>query len=367
MNDPAETLVTESLEAHAASAPSDAALLGTVHRRLRRRRRARSTGAVVLVCAAVAVAGVGLRTLVHPADPGPGPTASIAQPPPGWHWESYADVEVQVPDTWAEIGAGPLSTCPDQKPPVQGWVGRPTMLTTFLSACGNLPPASERVPYLLFDFNATAGVTQYDAGWTKEVRRVGVMGLTAFGADDAVRARVLDSARKIDGADSNGCAPTHRAATDAVVRPAGPGLTAIGAVESIRICAYRTQQLASVPPLLASAGLTGDQARTVGAALRDAPMLPNVMTSSKDQAAKRPLSSTHSSKCLTTSDNEILVVQLHGDRGDQEVVVRLASCGPLDTDDGRRVRSLTKASVGPLLDAVGRPEDRSPLLERLLK
>jgi ferric-dicitrate binding protein FerR (iron transport regulator) len=86
MNDPAETLVTQSLASHAAEAPSDTTLLGTVHRRLRRRRRTRAAGVVVLACAAVIVAAAGVQSLTRPEDAGP--AASPAQPPPGWHWES---------------------------------------------------------------------------------------------------------------------------------------------------------------------------------------------------------------------------------------------------------------------------------------
>ncbi|GAA1531644.1 hypothetical protein [Kribbella lupini] len=369
MNDPAETLVTRSLESHAGSAPSDATLLGTVHRRLRRRRRARTAGAAVLACAAVAVVGVGIHSLVRPEV---APAPSVAQPPAGWHWESYANVEVQVPDAWTEINAGHLATCPKEKARMAGWVGRPSMLPGIAMGCGvfvgggvDVGAPANRVPYVLFDFNAAPGVTRYDAGWTKEVRAVGALKVEVFGTDDAVRERVLASARVIEGADSNGCAPTHPVATQPSYRPAGDGLASVGTVESIGICAYNSTPYPRVPPLLASAGLTGDQAREVGAALLDAP-LPDIAATSEDETGRTPLSSTHSSRCAT-SDNEVLVLQVRGDRGEQEVVVRLDSCGPLDTNDGQRIRLLTKASAGPLLDAVGRPEERGPLLTRLLK
>ncbi len=366
MNDPAETLVTESLESHAASAPSDATLLGTVHRRLRRRRRARTAGAAVLACAAVVVAGVGIHTLTQPDTAPP-----VAQPPTGWHWESYANVEVQVPDQWTEISAGRLATCPAEKPRLTGWVGRPSMLPTLAMGCGDsvdggdVGTPANRVPYVLFDFNAAPGVRRYDAGWTKEVRAVGALKVEVFGTDAAVRSRVLESARVIDGVDSNGCAPTHPAATGAAGRPAGAGLASIGTAESIRICAYTTRVLPRIPPLQASASLSGTEAGTVGAALRDAP-LPEVRPASGEPNGKTPLSSTHSSGCQTT-DRELLVLTLDGDRGDQEVVVRLAPCGPFYTDDGHEIRTLTKDSIRPLIDAVGRPEELGPLLESILK
>ncbi|MGC4940095.1 hypothetical protein [Kribbella sp. DT2] len=354
MNDPAETMVTQSLETHAGEAPTDEALLGTVHRRLRRRRRARTAGVAVLAGAAVAVVATGIHSLTRPD--APGPTATSAQ---GWHWESFANVEVQVPDAWKEIGSSHHTTCVDSKAPSSGWVGRPTMLPVFLNACGEVPALANRVPYLRFDFNAKPGVTQYEAGWTREIRAVGALQVEVFGTDAAVRARVLDSARTIDGVDSRGCAPSHPAATDAGARPTGEGLAAVGAAESIRICAYRIQQMSRTPPLLASAELTGDQAREVGAALRAAPP-PSFGPSNGEPEA------TDGTLCRP-SDEEVFVLQVHGDRGDQEVVVRLTGCGPYDTDDGRQLRTPTKQSIGPLVTAVGRPESRGPFLTNLLK
>ncbi|GAB2568427.1 hypothetical protein [Kribbella endophytica] len=361
MNDPAETLVTESLESHAASAPSDATLLGTVHRRLRRRRRARSAGVAVLACAAVAVAGVGIRSLVHPTA-APGPTASIAQPPPGWHWESYANVEVQVPDQWTEISAGRLTTCASKRPAWDGWVGRPSALPTIAMGCGSEVSAlADRVPYLLFTFNETPGVKQYDAGWTREVRAVGALQVEVFGADAAVRTRVLDSARTIDGVDSNGCAPAHAVATQPSYRPTGKGLASVGTAESIQICAYKSAASSRIPPLLASASLSGDQARDVGAALRAAPESGAFTTSHPDRPA-----TVKGALCLT-GDPEVFVLRVRSDRGAQEVVVRLNGCGPFDIDDGVDFRVPTKPAVEPLVTAVGRPQSPGPFLTNLLK
>jgi hypothetical protein len=177
---------------------------------------------------------------------------------------------------------------------------------------------------------------------------------------------VLDSARTIDGVDSRGCSPTHPAATNEVVRPTGEGLAAIGTAESIRICVYRTLELSQIPPLLASAELTGEQARKVGAALRTAPP-PAVVATSGDPTTTVDEPRVHLNSGCRTTDDEVFVLQVHGDRGDQEVVVRLTGCGPFDTDDGRQIRSPTKDSVGPLVTAVGRPESRGPFLTTLLK
>lgn len=363
MNDPAETLVTESLETHAASAPSDATLLGTVHRRLRRRRQARTAGAVVLGCAVVAVAGVGIHSLTRPDTAPP-----VAQPPAGWHWESYANVEVQVPDQWTEISAGRLATCPAEKLRSDGWVGRPSMLSQLATGCGvvaqgaaDVGEAANRVPYVLFDFNAAPGVTQYDAGWTKEVRAVGALKIAVFGTDASVRAQVLDSARVIDGVDSNGCAPTHAVATQSSYRPTGKGLTSVGVADSIQICAYNAAGSAQIPPLLASASLSGDQARDVSTALRTAPEAGAFATSRSGEPV------TVQGSICRAGHPEVFVLRVRGDRGTQEVVVRLNGCGPFDVDDGVDLRVPTKAAAQPLVTAVGRPQSPGTFLTNLLK
>jgi hypothetical protein len=359
MNDPVETLVTRSLEAQAEAAPSDAMLLGTVHRRLRRRRRARTAGAAVLACAAVVVASVGIHSWARP-DGAPAPSA--AQPPPGWHWESYANVEVQVPDAWQEISAGRLTTCLEKRPPWNSWVGRPSLLPTIAMGCGQeVSTLADRVPYLLFTVNATPGVKQYDGGWTREVRSIGSLQLEVFGTDAAVRERVLGSARVIKGADSNGCAPTHAVATQPSYRPTGEGLNSVGTVESIAICAYNSVASAGIPPLLASAALTGDQAREVGTALRTAPETGAAKTSRSD--TPEPLSGAN---CRADAP-EVFLLQVRGDRGSQEVVVRLNGCGPFDIDDGVDFRQPTKPAVGPLVTALGRPQSPGPFLTNLLK
>jgi hypothetical protein len=356
MNDSTEALISQSLESHAADAPSDDTLLSGVHTRLRRRRFARATGAVVLACAAVATAVTGAHSLTDDVSPAPAP--SVAQPPPGWHWESYSNIQVQIPDGWQDGIANHLWACSKKKPagPV---IGRPSLGIVPMIGCAVEAPAlALRVPHLFFDFNPRPGIFRRDHGWTEETRVIDGLGLSVFSDDDAVRRRILDSATLINGTDVNGCAPSHPAALRPDLRPAsGSGLSSVGEVESVQICAYRTGYRPDRPPLLASAEISGDRARAVGDALLAAPEVatgaePNlVLTRALCQGGA----------------TEILMLKVHGGEGDQEVLVRYAECSGNGFDDGTTVRRLTKAALQPLLTALGPPQVMTPFIEQILR
>jgi hypothetical protein len=358
MNDSTEALISQSLESHAADAPSDDTLLSAVHTRLRRRRFARTTGAVVLACAAVATAVTGVHSLTDNVSPSPAP--SVAQPPPGWHWESYSNIQVQVPDGWQDGIATHLWACSKKKPagPV---IGRPTFLPTTRNLCGQEAPAlALRVPHLFFDSNPQAGIFPRDHGWTEQTRVIDGLGLTVFSDDDAVRRRILDSATLINGTDVNGCAPSHPSALRSDLRPApGSGLRSVGEVESVQICAYQLGSEPNRPPLLASAEISGDRARAVGDALLAAPEVARGAETTGDP-------NLGGTGCRVP-DVEILVLKVHGGAGDQEVLVRYTECTGNGFDDGTTVRRLTKAALQPLLTAVGRPQAMTPFIEQLLR
>jgi hypothetical protein len=358
MNDPTEALISQSLERHAADAPSDDTLLSGVHSRLRRRRFARTAGAVVLACAAVATAVTGVHSLTDNVAPSPAP--SVAQPPPGWHWESYSNIQVQVPDSWRDGSGTNLWACSKKKPagPV---IGRPSLLPVPAMLCGVEAPAPAlRVPHLFFDVNPRAGIFPRDHGWTEETRVIDGLGLTVFSDDDAVRRRILDSATLINGTDVNGCAPSNPSALRSDLRPAsGSGLSSVGGVESVQICAYRIGSEPSRPPLLASAEISGDRARVVGDALLAAPEVARGWETAGDP-------NLGGTQCRFP-DAEILVLKVHGDKGVQEVVVRYTECIGNGFDDGTTVRRLTKAALQPLLTAVGRPQAMNPFIEQLLR
>ncbi|HET6299728.1 MAG TPA: hypothetical protein VFG33_40565 [Kribbella sp.] len=362
MNDPTETQLTQSLADHAADAPSDDSLLSDVHTRLHRRRRARTTGAVVLACAAVATALTATQALTDPSKP-PLPPAVIAPPPrpavaAGWHWESYSNVQVQIPDSWQEGGANSLWACSKEKP-AGPMIGRISLLPSPAMACMKAaPPVDLRVSHLFFDDNPRPGVFPRGDGWTEETRVLDGLGLTVFSDDDVLRRQILDSALLINGTDVNRCTPSSPLAAGSGKRPpATGGLASVGVVDSVQICAYTDSADPIRPPLLASAEITGDGARAVGEALQAAPTIASVMNRSP---------AVTSDSCDIT-DREILVLKVHGDKGEQDVLVRITDCAWNGFDDGVTARRLTKDALQPLLTAVGRPEALSSTLKQLLR
>lgn len=225
--DSSEQLIADSLSKHAADAPSDDRLLAAVHARLRRRRTGRTIGAVVVAAAAVATAitashGVGAFT----KEP-----QTAQAPAPGWHWESFRTVQVQVPSSWTQYISGPAPCSMPVTPaaPVigrlNGWPGSSEY------TCGTaVLPLAKRQQYLWFNDVQAPGIKRYDGGWTEETRVVGGVKLSVLTKDDALRRKILDSARPITSTDFYGCSP-HQPAK----RPIG---TPDVQVTSASICEY---------------------------------------------------------------------------------------------------------------------------------
>ena len=223
-----EKLIMTSLSKHATEAPSDDDLLTAVHHRLQRRRTGRTIGAAVLACAVVATA----ITATHSTSSQLRTDPAVAQPDAGWRWESYKTVQVQVPEDWTQYVSGPapcMTFSSSSKPIVgrfNGWLGK------WSYTCEDaVLPANRRLPYLWFNDVQAPGTKQYDAGWTEETRLVAGVKISVLTQDDALRRRILDSARPITDTDYYGCLPTDSG-------PHGTGLDPGDRITSAGICEY---------------------------------------------------------------------------------------------------------------------------------
>ncbi|MFF0268926.1 hypothetical protein [Kribbella sp. NPDC004536] len=219
-----ERLLADSLAKHAADAPTDAQLLERVHSRLRRRRTHRTIGAVVVAAAVIATAFTASHGLTSR------PPVSQA-PAPGWRWESFKTVQVQVPSSWTQYisGPAPCTTFANSAVPtigrLNGWsVSREYTCTT------PVIPLTRRQPYLWFDDVQAPGIKQYDGGWTEETRVVGGVKLSVLTKDDALRRKILDSAQPINDTDPYGCTPKQPAPQ--------PASTPTAQITSASICEY---------------------------------------------------------------------------------------------------------------------------------
>ncbi|GAB2675909.1 hypothetical protein [Kribbella swartbergensis] len=227
-----EKLIATSLSRHATEAPSDEDLLVAVHHRLQRRRTGRVIGAAVLACAAVATAITAAHSLSSDLRTDP-EVARPAAPDAGWRWESYKTVQVQVPADWTQYVSGPApctaiggSRSDSVVGRFNGWLGPSSYV------CEDaVLPLERRSQYLWFDDVQAPGVKRYDAGWSEETRLVAGVKISVLTQDDALRRRILDSARPITGTDYYGCAPTDSA-------PRGTGLDPDDRITSASICEY---------------------------------------------------------------------------------------------------------------------------------
>ncbi|MFI5696551.1 hypothetical protein ACIA58_32145 [Kribbella sp. NPDC051586] len=223
--DRSERLIANSLSKHAADAPSDDRLLEGVHARLRRRRTGRTIGAVVIAAAAVATAITATHLQLR-TDP------QIAQnPQPGWRWESFRTVQVQVPARWTQYvsGPAPCTFLGNSAVPTIGRLNGWPASKVYTCNTAVLPLA-RRQPYLWFNDVQAPGIKRYDGGWTEETRMVGGVKLSVLTKDDSLRRTILDSARPITGTDYYGC--TARQPAD------GPTGKPTAQITAASICEY---------------------------------------------------------------------------------------------------------------------------------
>lgn len=310
-----------------------------------------SSSRVVLVCliAAVMLVAVVLasRWLVGSplasrgeAQPSVTPPATTQDRlPAGWRWESYAGIEAAVPDTW-EYGTTHTPSCLQRKGRAP-YVGRPGVVESI--ACPDpVPSLAKRTSYLwLDDREAKPGVRRHDGGWIEETRIVGGVTLTVFTDDAALRDRILESVRVVDGSDAYGCPVDHRVSDNSLVRPntGSDGLSAVGGIRSVTVCRYvieRDDQPSPHKPLVAASRLAQPAAQELVDAILAAP---------PGSGPNNP------SSCLRSVayGNEVLVLRVSGSAGVREVFVRYSGCDGHGTYDGATVRRLTTEVARPLL------------------
>ena len=251
--------------------PAELAEVGSV-----RRRRGPWFAALAVVLLVGGVAFVSHETST--------PNGVITYPhvdvPQTWRTESYAGVQLQVPDTWgwgaspvtSDHFAGPrhLGACGSNQASVlsptddaayvsvlSGFVGRPAITNERCMTWGadGSYPAGDAV---WFDSPLAVGLEQL-VSVVAETRQVGDQHVTVFSADGDLRRQILGSAEQVD-VDANGC-PTR-----AVTRPtAGPRDLRPG---SLSVCIY--SQDTGLATLMWSGALPDHAAQAYAAAVDDA-------------------------------------------------------------------------------------------------
>jgi hypothetical protein len=135
------------------------------------------------------------------------PTGSLE---PGFRWESYRDVQVQVPVSWGYAAAPNSDYCVrEAELPTKPYVDL-TRGNTVVAAilCGEELPDSRQAMHLSFSpANAAAPWSAPSKVWQQYSRELGAARLTVTAKADQVDLanRILESAKLVPDADPNGC------------------------------------------------------------------------------------------------------------------------------------------------------------------
>lgn len=298
-----DELLERTLERHAADAPPADGLVERVEQRVRNHRR---RGGLTVAGVVAAVAAVLFGALQFPtAVPFAGDVLN-----PGWRWESYRGIEVQVPSSWG-YSTVPWDPCVKKKQ--QPSVARPGGGVIAFVYCGAFPPLAYRASYLDLAGHRDVGRRKADHGWVEETKKVGGVRLTVFSNDASLRWRIFASARVVRNEDSNGCPLGQRLAQAADNTGTG-GVAALGPVTSISVCTYDVDgSLVRTVGLKASSRLEGADAEAVLAALRAAPL----GTGPDEPGCERPMGAGEATVLLLRSQATTLpvVVRYEGCRG----------------------------------------------------
>lgn len=287
-----------------------------------------------------------------------GAAARPAQPAsPGWRWESYDGVVVQVPADWGygRTGVSPCLAGKVSRPKdgYVGYVGRPGPVPAIACSASYAPAPDKRSPYLWFDSQTRAGVQERGGGWVAQTRVVGGLALTVFTDDAAVREHILDSARPAARGVGDGCPAEHASTGKPGARPdAGPGgLAAMGPIESISLCRYA---VGDDRKLLSSSQLSGEHARAVVRAILAAPA-----GAGPDEPGNCAPEAAHGT--------EALLLLVRDNTRTQQVFVRYSGCTGHGIDDGHLQRRLTGEALTPLLSGPHRPDVLNGAVAELLE
>ncbi|ONH23293.1 hypothetical protein [Pseudofrankia asymbiotica] len=223
--------------------------------------------------------------------------SETSQPAPGWRFESFLDIEVQVPASWGYARAPGTDWCAStgqpaafpEQPYVDTGGGDAVVLDIACSPGGESGPdlhgggvpREHWAPHVWFAATpAPNGVEELPDGrvgangWTRIVRTVGSAKVLVL-ADDAhldEAGRIVESARQTT-VDHDGCDVSSPIQAGRFASPPAPfDVAHLGVVDTVAICQYDLNRPLGSPGLLASRQLGGADATTLLAAVRAAPV-----------------------------------------------------------------------------------------------
>lgn len=266
-----EARLRDTLTERSASAPAATGLADGARRRLRRRRTTRTVASAAAVAAAVPV-GLGLWA----GDGGPGAVddTTVASEPPagveaGFRVETWRDLTFEVPADWGHGGTTAWCTEPGPVEESRPVVTRPDAVVALIACVpGNGYGATISPPTTITPAYDSGHVWQYQTEGVDEAfypdgawlgywyDRTDIV--TVVTPDRALTRRIVDSVRRYEGADPNGC-PPDLADAEATT----------SSVRQLTLCRYDAED-----QLSASGSWSGEEAQARLEALSGGPALP---------------------------------------------------------------------------------------------
>lgn len=304
--------------------------------------RPRSRRWLLPAAAAAAVVIIVVGALLLPGGNVPAPPADdrtlVANPPApsGWRLESWHGVQVSVPPDWGwggapsppedlgePAGSGRLSDCgmaayrSAAGKPIQDaalpYVGRPIMMTDACTAIHDQDFPRPTAPYVWLGAAIEPGTRDLGGGWQQTTVEVGGSTVTVATKDDALRERILGTARANPGTDCEAELGEPTVSDFTVDEPSG-----------MSVCAYRRSDRSNGFPLQYATEVDAASTRRFLAAVDTAPKL----------------------QCIDSYTDEWVVLRIHGKDGKTQVVL-------VDTGDcigvhaSKRTAELNVATTSP--------------------
>ncbi|WP_340290835.1 hypothetical protein [Aquipuribacter hungaricus] len=272
---------------------------------------------------------------------------------PGWRWESFGGIELQVPKEWGNGTSGVAgygAWCADRGggAPSPGVNRGPLALMPAIACPEDRPADSYAAGVDLGTFPPFAR-RELAGSWAVEAVEVAGVSVAVTSDDPEQMAQVTASVRPVqDGIDVHGCpvdSELRQEGSRPVARSGPPGVPGPAEVVAVSACRYllpgSTEDLPH--PLLASTLLQGADA---------AALIEEVV------AAPPGSGPDDDSSCAASTrlGEELVVLRVDDGTGVDEVhevVVRYSGCGGHGVDDGTTARRLTggllqQLFVGPL-------------------
>ena len=268
---------------------------------------------------------------------------SEADPVPlrdGWRYETFLDVQIQVPDSW-EYNPYPASQWCINPGPEAPYVdrGSPARATTDVY-CGPQEPTrrfQDHVLFLATQFTEGTPLREERNGWLTVREPVGAAMVEIVSQDETLIDDILATASVVSF-DQFGCPVSDPIQAGDFVRPAEPfDIGEVDSVVEIAVCRYLVGEAWSAEAGLADAHLlTGTAARDELSALQAAPI---------GGGPGNP------ADCAPEySGYDALVIRLRSADDTYTMYVYYQACGGNGFDDGNQLRTLTRAACSPLFE-----------------